>query len=66
MHYMGLIDLEQRAEAEARAASVAAHINNGAGPAAHRGRAHLYVCELCVPLAGVRVHRVHPTLVLML
>ncbi len=30
MHYMGLLDLEQRAEAEARAASVAGHISNGA------------------------------------
>ncbi len=29
MHYMGLLDLEQRAEAEARAGSVAAHIRNG-------------------------------------
>ena len=32
LHYMGLIDLEQRAEAEARAASVAAHISNSARP----------------------------------
>ena len=37
MHYMGLIDLAQRARAKARAASVAAHISNGAGPAARRG-----------------------------
>ena len=32
MHYMGLLDLEQRAEAEARAASVAKHIHNGMRP----------------------------------
>ncbi len=48
MYYMGLIDLKQRAEAEARAASVAAHINNGAGPAAR--------CGLCT-FACLRVVR---------
>ena len=32
MHYMGLLDLEQRAEAEARAGSVAEHISNGMRP----------------------------------